>query len=125
MLAQHFLRKFTAEHAREVDGLDDHALAIMQRYSWPGNVRELANAVERAVVMSTGRTIFAEDLPLPIVHACRPSPAEDAGQRSLKAQVRDFETRVILAGAGAQSGKSFTHGERAGHQPACPALQIA
>ena len=112
LLAQHFLRKFTAEHAREVDGLDDHALAIMQRYSWPGNVRELANAVERAVVMSTGRIIFAEDLPLPIVHACRPSPLDEAGQRSLKEQVRDFETRVILqALARNQDNRSRTASE--------------
>ena len=112
LLAQHFLRKFTAEHAREVDGLDDHALAIMQRYSWPGNVRELANAVERAVVMSTGRIIFAEDLPLPIVHACRPSPLDEAGQRSLKEQVRDFETRVILqALARNQENRSRTASE--------------
>jgi len=93
-LAAHFLRKFTTEHGREIDGIDDHALAIMQRYAWPGNVRELANAVERAVVMSTGNTLFAEDLPLPIVHASRHAQ-DGAGPRTLKEQVREFETRAI------------------------------
>jgi len=97
LLATHFLRKYTAEHGREIDGFDDHALAIMQRYSWPGNVRELSNAIERAVVMSTGSTIFAEDLPAPIVQATRQAPpSEDPGQRSLKELVRGFETRVIV-----------------------------
>ena len=95
VLAAHFLRKFTAEHAREIDGFDDHALAIMQRYSWPGNVRELSNAVERAVVMSTGNTLFAEDLPLTIVQACRQSGGEDAAPKLLKELVRSFEERVI------------------------------
>ena len=95
LLAAHFLRKFTAEHGREIDGFDDHALAIMQRYTWPGNVRELSNAVERAVVMSSGQRIFAEDLPLPIVEACRQIPAESRLPKQLKELVRNFEASVI------------------------------
>jgi two-component system response regulator AtoC len=95
LLAAHFLRKFTSEHGREIDGFDDHALAIMQRYTWPGNVRELSNAVERAVVMSSGHMIFAEDLPLPIVHASRQSPCDEAVPKTLKELVRGFEARVI------------------------------
>ena len=93
VLAAHFLRKFTAEHGREIDGFDDHALAVMQRYAWPGNVRELSNAVERAVVMSSGSTIFAEDLPLPVVVASRAAP--ELAARTLKALLRDFEAGVI------------------------------
>jgi two-component system response regulator AtoC len=95
LLAAHFLRKYTAEHDREIDAFDDHALAIMQRYSWPGNVRELSNAVERAVVMSTGNTIFAEDLPLPIVEASRQAPGDEAPAKTLKELVRGFESRAI------------------------------
>jgi len=110
-LASHFLRKFTTEHGREIDGIDDHALAIMQRYAWPGNVRELANAVERAVVMSTGSTIFAEDLPLPIVHASRQAP-DGAGPRTLKELVREFETRAIIQALERNQGnRSHTAGE--------------
>jgi len=95
LLAATFLRKFTAEHAREIDGFDDHALAIMQRYSWPGNVRELSNAVERAVVMSTGNTLFSEDLPQTIVQASRQNAGEDDTPKLLKELVRGFELRVI------------------------------
>lgn len=96
LLAAHFLRKYATEHRREIDGFDDHALAVMQRYRWPGNVRELSNAVERAVVMSTGSTIFSGDLPLPIVEACRqnavpPTPE----QKNLKLLIHDFEAKVI------------------------------
>src|SRR5690606_40952102 len=35
----------------------------LMAYPWPGNVRELENAVERAVVLSTGGTIGPELLP--------------------------------------------------------------
>ena len=97
LLASHFLHKFTAEHGRDFDGFDDHALAVMQRYSWPGNVRELSNAVERAVVMSLGNTISAEDLPLPVVQATRPSAVDGAqSQGTLKDQIRSFEARLIV-----------------------------
>ena len=95
-LALHFLQKFTVEHGREIDDFDDHALAVMQRYSWPGNVRELSNAVERAVVMSSGNMIFAEDLPFSIVQATRQAlPPGDTGPKTLKEQVRGFEALVI------------------------------
>jgi transcriptional regulator of acetoin/glycerol metabolism len=36
----------------------------MMLYEWPGNVRELENAIERAVVVSKGRHILLEDLPI-------------------------------------------------------------
>lgn len=103
LLANHFLRKYTAEHGLEIDSFDDHALAIMQRYSWPGNVRELSNAVERAVVMSTGSTIFAEDLPLPIVQACRQTPANEQEQ-TLKELVHGFEAKIIVRTLGKNQG---------------------
>ncbi|MGE5384382.1 MAG: sigma 54-interacting transcriptional regulator [Betaproteobacteria bacterium] len=95
LLAAHFLRKFSSEHGREIDGFDDHALAVLQRYSWPGNVRELANAVERAVVMSSGNTLFADDLPLPILQASRQNAPSEPEQRTLKELVRGFEARII------------------------------
>ncbi|MBP9642050.1 MAG: acetoacetate metabolism transcriptional regulator AtoC [Budvicia sp.] len=63
LLAQHFLQKFSAENGKEMIELDASTLAALESYSWPGNVRELANAIERAVIMSTGFIMFPDDLP--------------------------------------------------------------
>jgi Nif-specific regulatory protein len=41
-------------------------LNVLLRYSWPGNVRELENAVERAVVLSTGEDFTEDLLPLSV-----------------------------------------------------------
>jgi len=41
-------------------------LNTLLRYPWPGNVRELENAIERAVVMSTGEHFTEDLLPLQI-----------------------------------------------------------
>src|SRR5262249_28230847 len=57
--------------------LDADALARLMEHPWPGNVRELENAIERAVVLSNGPTIRAEDILL------RPPRTSSTGTRSL------------------------------------------
>jgi len=64
VLAQHFLKQHVARYRKPVTGFDEDALALMARYTWPGNVRELDHAVERGVLMATGKAIRAADLGL-------------------------------------------------------------
>jgi Nif-specific regulatory protein len=63
ILAEFFLRKFASATGRNITTISDAALAQLKVYDWPGNVRELANAIERAVVLGSGATIDASDLP--------------------------------------------------------------
>jgi transcriptional regulator with GAF, ATPase, and Fis domain len=65
-LAQHFLKLFAGHYNRDVQQLDDDALAALKTYSWPGNVRELENAIHAAVVKATGPIVMLEDLPAPV-----------------------------------------------------------
>ena len=62
-LVDHFMKKFSAEHAKTVVSITDEAMNAIQRYPMPGNVRELSNIVERAVVLSKRPTIDVADLP--------------------------------------------------------------
>ena len=64
LLAQHFLQIFTARNSKSIKGFTPQAMEKMVKYSWPGNVRELMNAVERAVVLSRGKFLDAEDISL-------------------------------------------------------------
>jgi len=68
LLADVFLEQLGVRHAGQArDGrrarLSADAAALVRRYDWPGNVRELRNALERALVLSTGDEITAADLP--------------------------------------------------------------
>ena len=66
ILVDAFLKKCAAARGRQVKGLSEPALAMLADYAWPGNVRELENVIERAVTLSHGDVIGAEDLPLQV-----------------------------------------------------------
>ena len=61
LLANGFLAHFGGTHPPR---LSDDAMRALQEYRWPGNVRELRNVMERAVLLASGGTIQARDLPL-------------------------------------------------------------
>jgi two-component system response regulator PilR (NtrC family) len=62
LLAEHFLRRFGAEHGRDLH-FTPGAIDKLERYDYPGNVRELENLVEHAVALSSGSEIGAGDIP--------------------------------------------------------------
>jgi DNA-binding NtrC family response regulator len=64
LLAQHFLKQHVERYRKAITGFDAGALEAMQGHAWPGNVRELDHAIERGVLMSTGKVIRAIDLGL-------------------------------------------------------------
>jgi two-component system response regulator HydG len=63
LLANHFLLRFAEENHSPVRTFSEDALMKIGRHRWPGNVRELENAIERAVVLSTGSELREADLP--------------------------------------------------------------
>jgi DNA-binding NtrC family response regulator len=66
LLAEHFLRLYSARNGRHLTGLSRAASEALVRYDWPGNVRELENTMERSVVLCRGDTIELEDLPVEV-----------------------------------------------------------
>ncbi|CAL8981335.1 Transcriptional regulatory protein ZraR [Rhodoplanes serenus] len=113
LLAGHFLERFAAQNDVVIRGFDPAALDCLLGYAWPGNVRELANAIERAVVMSTTSAILPEDLPESVVRGASMlaggalagvEAGAAAGEidgvaigRPLREMVAEFETKVIRA----------------------------
>ena len=63
-LADFFVRRFSAELKKKIDGIAPDAYKLLMRYNWPGNIRELQNALERAVLLTEGHVITSEDLRL-------------------------------------------------------------
>ncbi|ENO96995.1 PEP-CTERM-box response regulator transcription factor [Thauera phenylacetica] len=63
-LAHAFVQRFAKENGRRAPMLTDDALSAIEAHRWPGNVRELENCLKRAVIMTDGDCITAEDLGL-------------------------------------------------------------
>lgn len=62
LLADEFLARFSRQNGKQITGFDSAAWSWIHSYGWPGNVRELKNAVERAVIMSRGEVVTAQDI---------------------------------------------------------------
>jgi transcriptional regulator with GAF, ATPase, and Fis domain len=62
-LVIHFLEYYKQKTGRFISGISKDALEALVEYDWPGNVRELENAIERAVIIASGRQIELDDLP--------------------------------------------------------------
>lgn len=60
LLAERFAGQMASRQGRRIDPLDEPARARIRGYDWPGNVRELRNAVERALLLSSGSRLEIE-----------------------------------------------------------------
>lgn len=73
LLVDHFIKKYSEENQKEIEGIEPDAMEVLMKYWWPGNVRELEHCIERAVVLTRSKNIRVEDFPDSIVN---PNPME-------------------------------------------------
>jgi DNA-binding NtrC family response regulator len=64
LLLDFYIDTYNTEFKKKVRGVTSEAMKRLQAYSWPGNIRELRNAVERAMLLSDGETLAANDFML-------------------------------------------------------------
>jgi two-component system response regulator AtoC len=96
LLIDHFLARNNARLGTSIRGLDTEARRLLYEYAWPGNVRELENTIERAMVLTEGDTITAQDLPERVREARDPVQMQLAsGELSVKKTMRIIEEILI------------------------------
>ncbi|MBX7170851.1 MAG: sigma 54-interacting transcriptional regulator [Pyrinomonadaceae bacterium] len=92
LLVYHFLELYKQKTGRFVSGISKEAIRAMVNYEWLGNVRELENAIERAVIIASGRQIELDDLPEAISKKAFESYAQARHERTKAA----IEGRAII-----------------------------
>lgn len=65
VLAHHIIAREGARGGVKKKQLSPGAMEALCHYHWPGNIRELENVLARAVILSDGPVIHAEELGLP------------------------------------------------------------
>ena len=76
-IAQNFLLEFGGKFGKTFTYISPDAKAALQNHHWTGNVRELKNMLERAVLMSDGPVLRAENLELKQTHRNDPDARPD------------------------------------------------
>lgn len=61
LLVRHFLAIFNKKIGKEIETVPKATLNKLQEYPWPGNVWELESVIERAVIISKGKTLQVLD----------------------------------------------------------------
>jgi transcriptional regulator with PAS, ATPase and Fis domain len=77
-LAEFFVRHYSREFRKPIDGLAEELRRILLNYDWPGNVRELKNALERAMILEEGRTLTPSYLPIRVTAPASVAPGPAA-----------------------------------------------
>jgi len=95
LLAETFLRRFSAKQDKPIEGLSESTMRILLDYDFPGNVRELENIIERAVVLCRQSTITPDCLP-PEVFDGRPQPSAPMDQQEDGDPLAAAEARAIV-----------------------------
>ena len=62
-IARGYLRFFSRQCGKKIEGFSMAAEQAILSYAWPGNLRELRNVVERAVILADQARIEPDDLP--------------------------------------------------------------
>ena len=97
LLAQHFMSRYGKENNKEIEGVTDEVMEILETYHWPGNIRELENLIERAVVLSKSAVLSKESLPPFLLNPAEEESGEQhQGSMRLKDQIHSFQKKAII-----------------------------
>jgi formate hydrogenlyase transcriptional activator len=58
-LVSYFVQKFAKQMQKKIDSISPLVMKGLTAWDWPGNIRELENFIERAVIVTRGRSLDA------------------------------------------------------------------
>ena len=91
-LAERFLAMYAEKYRRGVTAISEEAAAMLKSHAWGGNIRELQNTIEKAVILSEGTNLKAEDLSLEKKSTVKSSPRQTLDEAEAQT-IRDTMAR--------------------------------
>ena len=90
LLVSHFVQKFAKQMQKKIESIPAAAMKGLAAWEWPGNIRELENFIERAVILTRGKSLEA---PLSELRKLgtdtRPSPGVQPAQEEIARIVKE------------------------------------
>jgi transcriptional regulator with GAF, ATPase, and Fis domain len=90
LLVWRFVQELNRKMGKSIDSIPTQSMERLKQFPWPGNVRELRNLIERAMIMSDGRSLTI-DLP---AGAPGPSPNPVTLEEVERKHIREVLERV-------------------------------
>jgi len=125
-LSNHLLTRHWSENA-PVPLLSKEAETMLQHHHWPGNVRELDNVIQRALILSDGNEITAQDLIIEHLDNIEIPPNEVVPQDMLSVktsnndllgnELKQQESQIIIDTLAACNGSRKDVAEKLGISP--------
>jgi two-component system, NtrC family, response regulator HydG len=105
-LARSMAARFNRKFDKELFSISPQVLTALESFPWPGNLRQLENALQHAVLLSTGPELLLRDLPDPIQEfSLKSQPLPEQLGHTLRNQRKSMEREAIYR-ALAKSGYS-------------------
>jgi formate hydrogenlyase transcriptional activator len=103
LLVSYFVQKFSKQMQKEIEAVPTVVMRGLMAWDWPGNIRELENFIERAVIVTRGKSLEAPvgelrkantDIPTPsVIEEYRQIVAENVDSRNDKNGVAEAYAR--------------------------------
>src|SRR6201987_2021060 len=64
-LVEYFINRCANDARKNITGINNKSLALLQSYPWPGNIRELQNVIERSVILCETENFSVDETWIP------------------------------------------------------------
>jgi formate hydrogenlyase transcriptional activator len=85
-LVSYFVQKFAKQMQKKIDSISPSIMRGLTAWEWPGNIRELENFIERAVIVTRGKSL---DAPLGELRKTNTAELQRAHDRKLERVVEE------------------------------------
>jgi len=117
LIANSFIKKFSTQNNKEIEGISPEARDMLTNYPFPGNVRELEHAIERAVILGNNKYIQPLDMPEDILNFYKgglKASIKASCSESLSRAIECFEKEYISKAIEEAKGNKTVAAERLG-----------
>jgi formate hydrogenlyase transcriptional activator len=109
ILVSYFVQKFAKQMQKRIEGIPAAVMKGLAAWDWPGNIRELENFIERAVLLTRGKSLDA-----PLAELRKPNVQET---RHVSVETgEDDIARIVRQTISALNGNSLVAGEHGRRQ---------
>jgi formate hydrogenlyase transcriptional activator len=105
-LVSYFVQKSAKQMQKRIESVPAAAMKELTAWDWPGNIRELENFIERAVILTRGKSLEAPPKEL------RKVPVEQPAQPSARQKDQQDIARIVKATLESLNGKKTGSDER-------------